>query len=255
MRLLLAILLVSAALAACDYSVTSMAIGSKADCSDAMPVEQARVYAGEDYYVCGALDIGGARISAYEESIMPQQEADTRAQGRFILHGKANTEKWGVYYIKLELEEPCEGELMQVPVEVRTRCVQLPPSTVQAVPNAVEEGKSFAIEVANADKDLDMQIQGLAMPITARIVQGEKWTRSVTSQECAPAGQACTLRFSFVEAEHPICRHDGSAIEVRVREEQQATSTSITDPTLGIAVMAAVVIVGTGAGVFALSRA
>ncbi|MCD6522831.1 MAG: hypothetical protein J7K68_03705 [Candidatus Diapherotrites archaeon] len=248
MRAFIALVVVTAMVyGACQISEAY--IGTDPLCSDKVTSEKANVYSYEDFYVCLKIDgiSSGEPVTAYEKIIMPKQTTVVRDDGYIYLHGKADTNMHKVYYIELNASE-C-NDTIRLPVEIKNTCIQLPPSTIQAVPNSVEEGENFAIEINNANKDLDMNIIGLKIPVKSRVFRGLKWTRSFSSYACCTPQEevcSCKLKFAFTDPKHPICQNDATEIEVRVYKKKQQIIEAPEEISVGVLALLAIIIIGTG---------
>ena len=209
---------VGLAFAQCTVTASNIVVGTDDECSDGIAVDDAIVYVGEDYYVCGELSSSGS-VRAYHSQVMPDQTVST-TENDFSLHGVADTTQHLVYYINFELVSPCEKTFDPIRVEVQNKCIQLPPSTIQAIPNSVENGEEFELYVSNAEKELYMVVTGLNAPLNATIEAATEWTQTFNSEDCCEEPPcSCELKFSFVDPKHTICSNDVTSITVNVKEE------------------------------------
>ncbi len=233
----------------CSVKMTDVMVGQHPTCADGVEITDAEIYAGEAFYVCAKFDTPTGTVTAYEDLIVTKQEKPLQ-NGVVIVNGMANTQQHRTYYVTLNMTSPCNA-MFTVPLEVKSKCVQLPPSTIQIVPNAIVPGQEFTIEVANAPKDMDILITGLVAPVTARVTEGVAWTRTFPSTEC-PNG--CTLKFSFTDPKHPTCRHEDTTIQLRMLETPPENGeTAETMDELMIFILA-IVLVGTITTILLASR-
>lgn len=253
MRFILAVLLLLATCLACNATVTGVTVGSVPNCPDGVAPAQAEVYAGEDFYICGNVALNSeplmfGTIRGSEASAMGA-EAEV-INSRFSLHGTADVIEHRYHYFVLALEKPCKVVLAEVPVEIRTSCMMVPPSTIEALPNVVVQGDSFSLMVKNAPKDLTMTVTGLKMPITALLAKGASWTQTFSSDQCSQLG-SCNLRFGFTDSKHPTCSADANLI-VSVRAKAAITDQPEGPDTLLFATLM-ILVVGT-VGAIILNR-
>ncbi len=233
----------------CAVEIVDVKVGQHPTCADGVEITDAEIYTGEAFYVCAEFDTPTGTLTAYESSTVPKQDRPLQ-NSVVIVNGMANTQQHKIYYVTLNMTSPCSA-MFTVPIEIKSRCVQLPPSTIQIVPNAIMPGQDFTVEVANAPKDMDMIITGLAAPVTARIAQEEVWTRAFPSTEC-PTG--CDLKFSFTDPKHPSCHNEDTTIQLRILEAppENAETTETMDE-LMIFILA-IVLVGTITTILLASR-
>jgi len=212
----------------------NLEIGVNNDCTG-----DNRFFAGEDFYVCGTTEPGSV-IELKLDNVI-SQEVVANAQGEFKAKGQANIIEHRVYYINALVNGE---ETRPIQVEVMTRCIQLPPSTVQAVPNKLSEGENFVIEVKNADAQLQMKVTGLKKEINAVVEKAEAWQMTVPASDCAKAGSSCKLEFEFTNTIHSLCHNNETSIEVRVDEKTQETSEKEQDYTVLYGAIAISFVVG-----------
>lgn len=246
---LLGLLLLSLAAAQCNVAMTSVLVGQHPSCADGVPPEQAEVYPKEAFYVCATFSAPNGQLNAFEERVVPSQDVSFNG-GTAIINGLANTIMHKTYYVTLNMTLPCDA-VFTVPIEVKDKCTQLPPSTIQVLPNAIREGEEFTVEVANSPKDLDMNITGLASEVSARVPQGGQWTRAFPSSEC-PNG--CTLRFYFTDPRHFACANDATTIELHIAPAQAAANGNGETLNPIMLVILAVVVIGVASTIILTSR-
>ena len=240
------IMLASLASALCSASLENVVVGTDSRCPNGVPAEQARVYVGEEYYICGeaylnGVLLAGGSVSGYEPEIM-----DSSApiwNGVFSLQGKANTVKHKFHFIELALSEPCEYMFEPFALEVKNSCLMVPPSNIEAIPNTVKQGQEFTIEVANVRVETIMSLSGLTSPISTVILAGGKWRQSFPHTSCAEIG-SCILSFEFTDAKHPLCKASSSlVVEVKAPQLPQEQADEASTPL--IAGVLIVIIFGT----------
>lgn len=249
---LVALLLLLAGALACNATLGNVLVGTVPGCGDGVPPSQARVYAGEGFYICGNVYVGGELLPGGE--IAGGALAATSApvvNGAFSIYGTAAVNSHKYYYIGLALSEPCAAPLGAVPVEIRTNCMMVPPSTIEAVPDVVTVGESFSLQVKNAPEGITMSITGLRAPITALIAKGGSWSQSLRSDECSDTG-SCVIRFSFTEQKHPLCTATADAV-VAVRPAVGGASEERSNTDVLLIATLFVVVVG-AAGAILLNR-
>jgi len=138
-----------------------------------------------------------------------------------------------------------------VPVEVKTSCVMLPPSTIEAVPNVVEQGQQFTIRVKNSPADAMMEISGLSKPVVAVITKGGSWSQGFSSDECSQLG-SCLIHFEFTGQKHRMCKSTAEVV-VSVKKPATAKIEEPADNGMVALITLFVIVVGT-AGAIALNR-
>lgn len=243
-HILTGLLLLIAGALACNATLGNVLVGTVPGCSDGVPPSQARVYAGEGFYICGNVYVNGELLPGGKiaGSALAANSAPVM-NGAFSIYGTAAVKSHKYYYIGLALSEPCEAALGVVPVEIRTNCMMVPPSTIEAVPDVVTVGESFSLQVKNAPEEITMSITGLRTPITALIAKGGAWSQSLMSNECSDTG-SCVIRFSFTEQKHPLCTATADAV-VAVRPaiggagEEKASTDVLLVATLFVVVVGA----------------
>lgn len=239
-----------------DYGLTDIGVSTNLLCTGAVPIESARVYSGEDYYICATLlrdgdRVGSGAVVAYEPHIM-DTTASVRSEGLVVLPGHAGTTTHRVYYIMANLTGLDACELSPIPLEVQASCTLLPPSTVQAVPNRVYTGESFTVEIANADRELDVEIALVGREkVRSTISRGAVWSREFDA--CCDPGEmdhcTCELSFSFAERDHPICRNSATRIAVKVYSNGSVPDADGQGMGLETLVVLAIIIIGTAIAV------
>ncbi len=249
-----AMLVMLAAAMACNATMANVVVGSSPGCPHGVAPGQAEIYAGEDFYVCGNAylngePISGGEVSGKEASVMNSTIAVVN--GWFSLHGAADVARHAYYYLGISLSKPCEKQLGEVPVEIRTKCIMLPPSTIEAVPNVVEQGQQFTLRVKNSPADSVMSISGLKHPITARISKGGSWSKTLQSDECSEIG-SCVAHFGFTSQKHPSCKSSADIMITVKAPNPTANGESTSNGALALVTLL-VIVVGT-AGAIALNR-
>jgi len=249
-----ALLVLLAAAMACNATIDNVVVGSSPGCPNGVPPNQAEIYAGESFYVCGNAYLNGELLAGGE---ITGSEADVMsdsmpvANGGFSLHGKADVAQHKYYYINISMDKPCEKWLGELPVEVKTSCVMLPPSTIEAVPNVIEQGQQFTIRVKNSPADAMMKISGLSKPVAAVIAKGESWSQRFPSGECSQLG-SCLIHFEFVGQRHRMCKSTADVV-VSVKKQANAKIEEPADNGMVALITLFVIVVGT-AGAIALNR-
>lgn len=254
MRRLIAVLLLLASALACNASVSDIVVGSAFNCPDGVALDQFDLYTGEEFYLCGSAYLNGVllpagKVDGVEANVM--KDETMIVNGVFSLYGKADVVQHKYYYIDLSLKQPCEKQFEEVPIEVKTSCVMVPPSTIEAVPDIIDQGQRFTLEVKNAPTDVRMEINGLANPITALISRGGSWSQGFASNECSTLG-SCLIHFEFTDQKHELCTAKADVV-VTVKAPQQTGAEEDDDNVMLAIATLFVLVVGTG-GAILLNR-
>ena len=199
----------------CPFQAENILIDIEPGCPQGEPLNQSHVYIQEEFYVCGELSALTGTITAYEPTIMKNQTVRLE-NNRFELHGQTNTNQHKVYYIKLN-HSNCE--LNPVPLEVKDKCDQIPPTVKLRPENAIEEGIEFTVEITNLEKDFKLDLTGLKNNVNA-LIENEPWTQNFHSSDCCEIPPcSCLLKFSFTDARHPICQDNSTTFKLVVNEK------------------------------------
>ena len=249
-----AMLVLLAAAMACNATIGNVVVGSSPGCPNGVAPDKAEIYSGEEFYLCGNAYLNGGLLAGGE---MAGSEASVMnstapiANGWFSLHGTANVAQHSYYYIGLSLRKPCEEGLGEVPVEIRTSCAMLPPSTIEAVPNVVSQGQQFTLRVKNTPRDVSMAISGLKHPIEAMVSKGGDWSQTLPSDECSALG-SCIIHFKFVGQKHASCKSSADVVVGVKRPDAPKTEQQLDNGAIALVTLA-VIVVGT-AGAILLNR-
>ena len=249
-----AMLVLLAAAMACNATIGNVVVGSSPGCPDGVAPDKAEIYSGEDFYICGNVYLNGESLTSGSVQGSIAGVTDDRAtvsDGSFSLHGTANVPQYGYYYINVSLEQPCKIGFENIPVEIRTSCNMLPPSTIEVVPNIVGKDGEFTVIVKNSPADIEMELDGLGTPVAASVIKGGSWSQRFPASKCGHIG-TCPLHFKFVEQKHRMCT--SSADVAVIVKQPNAVHTGKPSDNSSIALLTLLVIVVGTAGAIALNR-
>ena len=233
------ILVAAVSAAPCSFQINELIVGTQPSCPDGLPIEHARVYINEEYYICGQIDQNSGKITAYEPSVMEKQTVAI-SNGKFQLQGKANTEQHKVHYIETNYTD-CE--LKPIMLSIKEKCDQ----TIQKVEitpeNAIYENSTFTIKVEKPEKDFELIINQLNLE--AELEKNQPWQKTFLASECCENPPCkCELEIQFSEKQHPICQ-DTTNFEISVKKKKPETPEN-TEYLLAIA-LTLIVVIGTTA--------
>ena len=252
-KLMVAMLFLLAPVLACNATMSNISIGTVFGCPDGVPVEQAEVYAGEGFYLCGQVQLNGellanGRIHGQATGIVNDDALVVNSV--FSISGSADVHDHKYYYIDLGLKQPCEKEFEAVPLEVKTNCIMVPPSTIEAVPNIIEQGEMFELKVKNAPDDVQMKITGLNVPVSSIINKDSSWSQKFPYDACGLG--SCVIHFSFTSQKHELCSSSADVV-VTVHASNKPQPNETTQTTMLLLATLLVVVIGT-AGAIVLNR-
>lgn len=236
---LLALLFLGSVSAACGFY--DVQVDTSPTCSTAVDLQDAIIYGGEDFYICGKTDLIVTGI-AFEKDLVQEQTVEVR-NNQFVIKGQAPINaKPTAYFIEVNMTTCTED----IPLQIVSSCLQLPPSTIKAIPEKVLVGAEFTLEMANSDNTLDFRINGLQERVSGTLKYGEEWTQTFNSQQCCtPSTQdcSCKLSFSFSDPNHSACENSASMTLIVSKGSVELEENDVQSLTL--ALIATFVVLGT----------
>ncbi|MCD4740731.1 hypothetical protein K8R43_06120 [archaeon] len=215
--ILIVLLAYSSALTPIDYCKNlPVKMDTQPGCPQNISLEQAEVYIGEDYFLCGNF-YANQELTAYEQNILKNQTVTVSSEGLFELKGTAG-EEHKVYNIQITSPQ-CEN-IPPIMLEVKNKCDLTPPSVSILPKNTVQNGETFTINISSSNRNLDIMINGLTETIELKMQSGQTWSKQFQSNQCCQTSPCdCTLKVSFTDSHHPICKDDVTQLKLTIKEK------------------------------------